>query len=171
MNDLDPSDAMMIMGVHNEIRGALRFMLCLFLADKDGAFGKDLRGVCWEPSFYGPHWGGFDATVESLERQGLLTVETLHSRLGNTTQKFSVTPKGILRFQDLTKSNMVDSPKRWPALSWLCACFQSSQESDLEYLLREHQQNPLSSLLDFVYEQYPEYGYANVADSRTGSAS
>lgn len=122
MSYLDPSDAMMmIMGVRNEIRGALRFILCLFLADKEGAFGKDLRGVCWEPSFYGPHWKGFDGAVESLERQGLLTAETLRSRLGNTMRKFSVTPKGILHFQDLTRSDTGDSPKRWLALSWLCA--------------------------------------------------
>lgn len=111
----------------------------------------------WEPSFYGPRWRGFDGAAESLERRGLLISETLRSRLGSTMRKFSVTPEGRLRFQGLTGSGAGDSPERRPALSRLRERFASSQESDLARLLREHRQKPLASLLDFVYEQYPEY--------------
>lgn len=139
---LDPSDAMMmILGVQNEISGATRFVKYLFLADKSKTLGKPLDGVEWKPHYYGPYWDGFDDAAESLERQNLLKITELRSPLGNTMTKFTITPKGRQHFSTLTVSQNVD---------------------DLVYLLREHQKKPLISLLNFVYEQYPDYAHNSV---------
>lgn len=127
---------MLILGVQETIPGVTRFMKYLFLADKSKTFGKTLRGVDWTPHYYGPYWKGFNDATESLAQRGFLKTEKLQSQSGYTLTQFSITTKGRQRFRTLAASQ---------------------DTSNLVYLLREHQKQPLASLLSFVCEQYPEY--------------
>lgn len=139
-----------------EVSGITRFQKLVFLAQKGGLSDdpikplEDMETFEYEPNDYGPFSRELYDTLDDLEADGLVEVETKPTRSGNERKDYVLTKEGERIAEDLF-DDLPDDPTEF--------------DHDLKVLKavkRLYNDRPIVGLIDDLYAEYPEYAKDSV---------
>lgn len=120
-----------------QIEGATRFQKLVFLAQKEGGLPEVFE---YESDKYGPFSKELHATLDELERRGLISKDIKTTESGHEKYTYSLTDTGYRVIRNV--KDRVD----------LDLYLEPAQE-----LKSERNDQPMERLLRYVYSKYPEY--------------
>jgi len=133
------------------IKGKTRFQKLAFLANQR-LEDKGISPYDFVPYDYGPFDKALLDELESLEEEGAVEISKTRTYGGDTRHDYSLTRHGRKRFKNI----LPDDPETEDEHR-IREIYEVAED-----VVSEYNDLPISNLIDYVYEEYPEYAQNSV---------